>query len=415
MTPVERRASLALASVFALRMLGMFLVLPVFSVAARQLPGGGDYTLVGIAFGAYGLTQAIFQIPFGLASDRLGRKPVIVFGLLLFTFGCGVAALAEDIYWMIAGRILQGAGAISAAVSALAADLTRERQRTKAMAMIGASIGLVFALSLVIAPPLHACLGLSGLFVLTGVLSLAAIGVVLHFVPSAPVSCSRDGGDARVLFNPQLLRLYFSIFALHLMQMAMFMVIPAALEVSGSLPLASHWKVYLPTVLLSFAVMFPAIIHAERRGQVKAVLLGAIALLLLTEIGFFFGRIRFWMLAVLVLSFFVSFNILEAVLPSLVTRMAPAGRRGMALGVFNTMQAAGLFTGGLLGGWLLQRQGSDAIFITCMLLALIWLAAAVGLRPPAARGAREACESASGSVQGCMQEIQESGQADKPL
>lgn len=415
MTPVERRVSLALASVFALRMLGMFLVLPVFSLAARQLPGGGDYTLVGIAFGVYGLTQAIFQIPFGLASDRLGRKPVIVFGLLLFTFGCGVAALAEDIYWMIAGRILQGAGAISAAVSALAADLTRERQRTKAMAMIGASIGLVFALSLVIAPPLHACLGLSGLFVLTGALSLAAIGVVLRFVPSAPVSCFRDGGDARVLFNPQLLRLYFSIFALHLMQMAMFMVIPAALEVSGSLPLASHWKVYLPTVLLSFAVMFPAIIHAERRGQVKAVLLGAIALLLLTEIGFFFGRIRFWMLAVLVLSFFVSFNILEAVLPSLVTRMAPAGRRGMALGVFNTMQAAGLFTGGLLGGWLLQRQGSDAIFITCMLLALIWLAAAVGLRPPAARGAREACESASGSVQGCVQEIQESGQVDKPL
>lgn len=417
MTPAERRASLALASVFALRMLGMFLVLPVFSVAARQLPGGSDYTLVGVALGAYGLTQAILQIPFGLASDRLGRKPVIVFGLLLFALGCGMASVAGDIYWMIAGRILQGAGAVSAAVSALAADLTRERQRTKAMAMIGASIGLVFALSLVVAPPLYAWLGLSGLFVLTGALSLAAIGVVLRIVPPAPAPRIEAGGDARAVFAPPLLRLNFGIFSLHLIQMAMFMVIPSALEASG-LSLAGHWKVYLPAVLLSFAAMIPAILQAEQRGRMKTVLLGAIALLLLTEIGFLFGRIQFWTLTALVLSFFVSFNILEAILPSLVSRMAPAGRRGLALGIFNTMQAAGLFTGGFLGGWLLQRLGGDAVFIACALLALSWLGIAAGLRlPPGAREDVEKSthESASGNVQEHPRDTQEGGWADKPL
>ena len=396
MTPAERRASLGLASVFALRMLGMFLVLPVFAVAARQLPGGDDYVLVGLAFGAYGLTQAIFQIPFGVASDRLGRKPVIVFGLLLFALGCGVAAIAEDIYWMIAGRVLQGAGAISAAVTALAADLTRDRQRTKAMAMIGASIGLVFALSLVLAPPLYAWTGLHGLFVLTGVLSIAAIGVVLRVVPPAPLPHVETKGDLRALLDPQLLRLNFGIFSLHLMQMSMFMVIPAALAASGDLPLSEHWKVYLPAVLLSFVAMVPAIIRAERRGQMKVVLLGAIALLLLTEAGFVFGRGNFWLLTALVLSFFVSFNILEAILPSLVSRMAPAGRRGLALGIYNTTQAMGLFAGGALGGWLLQHLSGGAVFIVCASLALIWLGLAAGIRPPSSH-------------------LPESGESDKPL
>ena len=386
MTPAERRAGVALASVFALRMLGMFLILPVFSVAAKQLPGGDNYALIGLAFGAYGLTQAVFQIPFGMASDRYGRKPVIVFGLLLFAVGCLVAALASDMHWMIVGRALQGAGAISAAVTALAADLTRDQHRTKIMAMIGSSIGLVFAVSLVLAPILYAAINLSGIFVLTGLLSLAAIGVVGWVVPAAPPRVATPvATDLRILLDPQLLRLNFGIFSLHLMQMAMFMVIPTALKSVGDLPLADHWKIYLPAVLLSFVVMVPAIIRAERHGKIKLVFLGAIVLLLLTEIGFVFGRAHLLSLAGLVLAFFVAFNILEATLPSLVSRMAPANQRGLALGVYNTTQAIGLFAGGAVGGWLLQHFSGDTVFAVCAILAAIWLSLGLGMVMPALR------------------------------
>ena len=268
MSPAERRAGSALAAIFGLRMLGLFLVLPVFSVLAAGLPGGNDLMLVGLALGAYGLTQAFFQIPFGLASDRWGRKPIIVAGLLLFAAGSFMAAAAPDIYWMIAGRVLQGAGAISAAVSALAADLTREQHRTKIMAMIGASIGLVFALSLVIAPPLAAAIGLSGLFILIGGLALAAIVLLFTAVPPAPTFPRPRRADfAAVLFDPKLARLNFGVFALHLMQMALWMVVPAALIAAGGLPGAEHWKVYLPAVVLSLALMVPAIIVAERHGK----------------------------------------------------------------------------------------------------------------------------------------------------
>jgi MFS family permease len=390
MTSAERRAGIGLASIFALRMLGLFLILPVFSVAAQNLSGGDNFTLVGIALGAYGLTQAIFQIPFGVASDRFGRKPVIVFGLILFAAGCFVAALATDLYWVIAGRILQGAGAISAAVTALAADMTREQHRTKVMAMIGSSIGLVFAGSLVAAPMLYALVGLSGLFALTGVLSLAAIGVVTHVVPPAPpIIRLQDVSNAKTLLDPQLLRLNFGIFSLHLMQMAMFIVVPSALKTIGNLPLSGHWKVYLPAVLASFVLMVPAIIYAERQGRVKQVFVGAIALLLLTEVGFIFGRESFPFLVFLVLAFFVAFNILEATLPSLVSRFAPAHLRGLALGIYNTTQAAGLFCGGWLGGWLVQNVSGDAVFMVCSALALIWLVLAISMIQPPLRGQRQ--------------------------
>ena len=391
MSSAERRAGVGLASIFALRMLGLFLILPVFSLAAQKLPGGDNLTLVGIALGAYGLTQAVFQIPFGMASDRLGRKPLIVFGLLLFAAGCLVAALANDIYFLIGGRILQGAGAISAVVTALAADLTREQHRTKVMAMIGSSIGLVFAGSLVIAPLLYAVVGLHGLFVITGVLSLAAIVVVTHVVPpSPPLQRSQGAAGAAALLDPQLLRLNFGIFSLHLMQMAMFIVIPSALKTVGGLPLPEHWKVYLPAVLASFALMVPAILYAERRGRMKQVFVAAIGLLLLTEIGFIFGRESFFALALLVLSFFVAFNVLEAMLPSLVSRVAPIKLRGLALGVYNTTQAAGLFAGAGMGGYLVQNVGGDAVFMVCSAMALIWLLLALSMRQPPLRRAQQA-------------------------
>ncbi|MDK9701903.1 MAG: MFS transporter [Sulfuritalea sp.] len=373
----EKRAGAALASIFGLRMLGLFLILPVFAVHAQGIPGGNDLTLVGIALGAYGLTQAMFQIPFGMASDAFGRKRVIIIGLLLFAAGSAVAALAPDIWWTIAGRILQGAGAISAAVTALAADLTREQHRTKVMALIGSSIGLVFALSLVAAPALYAAIGMSGIFWLTAILAVAAIGLVTHVVPPAPLPPAGPKPPFRdVLFDSQLLRLNFGIFTLHMVQMAMFVVVPGLLLRHGSLPLAAHWKVYLPAVLASFVLMIPAIVFAEKRHKVQPVFVFAIGLLLVTMLVMWLGSTNFVVIAGGLLSFFVAFNILEAMLPSLISRIAPPRAKGAALGVYNTTQALGLFVGGALGGWLVKNFDAGAVFIFDAAMVALWLLAA---------------------------------------
>lgn len=383
LSPEERRTGMSLAAIFGLRMLGLFLVLPVFAVFAQGLPGGDDLTLVGLALGAYGLTQACLQIAWGSASDRWGRKPVIVAGLILFAIGSAVAALAPNIHWIIAGRVLQGAGAISAAVTALAADLTREQHRTKVMAMIGSSIGLVFAGSLVAAPILYAAIGMSGIFWLTGALALAAIVVLLKVVPAAPPPVAGPPVPlTTVLLEPQLARLNFGVFALHLTQTAMWVLVPSALIQHGGLPVAEHWKVYLPAVLLSFVVMVPAVIAAEKKGWMKPVFIGAIALLLLVQAGFHFAGQGLWPLALWLTLFFVAFNILEATQPSLISRIAPPQAKGKALGLYNTLQAVGLFVGGAAGGLLAQHLGSGAVFATCGLLALVWLALARSLRVP---------------------------------
>lgn len=383
MTAEERRAGASLAAIFALRMLGLFLILPVFSVYAKSLPGGDSLSLVGFALGAYGLTQAFFQIPFGSASDRFGRKPVIVFGLVLFAFGSFVAAWAPDIYWIIAGRVLQGAGAISAAVTALAADLTREEHRTKVMAMIGSSIGLVFALSLIGAPVLYGWVGMAGLFILTGILALAAIALLLKAVPPAPPVPAHDKPPfRRVLLDPNLLRLNFGIFSLHLIQMAMFVVVPHALIQFGGLPVSGHWKVYLPAVLVSFVIMIPAIIAAERGGRMRPVFSGAIAILVLVQLGLWFLGNSLAGLGLWMVLFFVAFNILEATLPSLVSRTAPPAAKGAALGVYNTTQAIGLFVGGALGGYLAQHFGDNSVFATAAALAFVWLLVAASMNFP---------------------------------
>jgi MFS family permease len=400
MTGDEKRAGGALASIFALRMLGLFLILPVFAVHARTIPGGDDMTLVGIALGAYGLTQAMFQIPFGMASDAYGRKKVIVIGLLLFALGSAVAALAPDIWWTIFGRVLQGAGAISAAVTALAADLTREQHRTKVMAMIGSSIGLVFAFSLVAAPALYAAIGMNGLFWMTALLALAAIGLVTHVVPPAPPPPQGPKPRFRdVLFDTRLLRLNFGIFTLHMVQMAMFVVVPGLLLQYGDLPLASHWKVYLPAVLASFVLMVPAIILAEKRNQVKPVFVSAIALLVATLLAMWLGSTNFTVVAGGLLSFFVAFNILEAMLPSLISRIAPPNAKGAALGVYNTTQAFGLFLGGALGGWLVKNYDAGAVFIGGSAMAVLWLAAAVTMPAVPVRRAVATAPSAHGILE----------------
>ncbi len=382
MTPQERRIGASLASIFALRMLGLFLILPVFAVYAATLPGGDDRTLIGLALGAYGLTQAVLQIPFGMASDRFGRKPVIVFGLLLFALGSFVAAWAPDMHWMIVGRVLQGTGAISAAVTALAADLTREEQRTKVMAMIGSSIGLVFALSLVGAPLLYGWIGMGGWFVLTGLLALGALGLLAR-LPSPP----RPDTQARlplreVLTNGALLKLNLGIGVLHVIQMAMFVVLPHALVVRGALPAPEHWKVYLPAVLASFVVMVPAIIAAEKRDKMRPVFLSAIALAALVQGGLYFLGDSLWWLGLWLLLFYVAFNILEATLPSLVSRTAPPAAKGAALGVYNTTQAVGLFIGGAMGGVIAQHFGDNAVFSACALLAVCWMIVAFSMTFP---------------------------------
>ena len=381
MSPGELRAGASLAGVFGLRMLGLFLILPVFAVHAPQLAGGDNLTLVGIALGAYGLTQAMLQIPFGVASDRWGRKPVIYVGLAIFAAGSVLAALASDIWTAIAGRTLQGAGAISSVVVALAADLTRIEHRTKVMAMIGGMIGFAFALSLVAAPALYQWIGMSGLFALTAVLCIAAIAVVKVLVPEPPPPAPRPAGAGRHdVLHPELLRLNLGIFVLHVVQMAMFVVLPLQLVEAG-LALPSHWRLYLPVVLVSFAIMAPPILYADRRNRPKPVLLGAVALLVVVEAGLVFSH-SLLAYGVALLAFFVAFNVLEALLPSLVSRFAPAHARGAAIGVYNTTQTLGLFFGGLAGGWLAKHYGAAAVFGGCALLTVLWLAAACAMRPP---------------------------------
>lgn len=385
MTSDERRASISMAAVFALRMLGLFLVLPVFALEAANYRGGNDPALIGLGLGIYGLTQALLQAPFGVASDRIGRKKVIVFGLLVFAAGGLVAALADSIYWLIAGRALQGGGAISAAVTALLADLTRDEVRTKGMALVGVSIGLTFAASLMLAPPLVGWVGLSGLFMLTVLLSLGAIVVVLLWTPPEPVMHADvpKGRLSEVWLHPALWRLSLGVFVLHTVQMSMWIVVPGLLVTAG-LPKAHHWYVYLPAVLGSF-VLLGGLFSAERRGHLLAVWRSSIALLAVVQLLFLLIAPRapgIWGVGWVLLAFFVAFNILEASQPSLVSQLAPAHARGAALGVYNTMQSVGLFAGGALGGWLVKSAGSSGLFGATLALALLWLVVGWGQPMP---------------------------------
>ncbi len=392
MNASEVRASVGLASIFGLRMLGMFLILPVFALYAEHLPGGSDHTMVGLALGAYGLTQAMLQLPFGMASDHYGRKRVIYIGLILFAIGSFVAASATTIETIILGRIIQGAGAISAAVTALLADSTREEHRTHAMAMIGGTIGVTFAASLVLGPALYQYIGMHGIFLLTAVLSLTAMAVVKWYIPDpvhsqfhldAETSPAKLG---EVLHNTQLLRLNFGIFALHAAQMAMFVVIPFALRSTGNLDINHHWEVYLPVVVIAFIVMVPAIIYGEKRAKLKQVFVAAVALMLMAQIGMAASMQHFWGIVGALLAYFIAFNVLEATLPSIISKIAPVGSKGTAIGVYNTSQSMGLFVGGVVGGWLSQHYGYPAVFMFSASLMALWLIAAVGMRtPPAVR------------------------------
>ena len=387
-SPLERRATLAISSIMGLRMLGLFLILPVFSLYAAEL----DHitpTLIGLAIGAYGLTQAILQIPFGLLSDRFGRKPMITFGLILFAIGSVVAALSDgNIYGIILGRVIQGAGAVSAVLMALTADLTREENRTKAMATIGMSIGGAFLLALIISPILNAWIGIPGMFWLIAILAIGAIAVLHTFVPTPILSSvHRDAQTVPaqikgVLRNPQLLRLDIGILILHMQLTAMFVVMPLALLNHAGLSGEQHWKVYLPVMLASIVVMIPFIIIAEKYRKMKLIFSGAIATLMLVQLALSQWHQSLFSLVIALWLFFSAFNLLEASLPSLISKTAPPSSKGTAMGVYASGQFFGAFLGGLGGGWLYQHHGMGAVFLLCAISSFVWFLLAVSMKTP---------------------------------
>jgi len=386
LTPLELRSATGLAMIFSMRMLGLFMILPVFALYAHDLAGSTPM-LVGLAIGAYGLTQALLQIPFGLLSDRIGRKPVIFAGLIIFAIGSAVAASADSIHAVIAGRALQGSGAIAAAITALAADLTRESVRTRSMAAIGISVALSFAAALVLGPVLGELIGVNGIFWLTAGFALVGMLVLATIVPTPDHSTiHRDtetvlGQLSSVLVNTTLLRLDVGIFLLHLTMVSLFVVLPLSLQAAG-LPVAAHWKIYLPVVLLAIVLMVPFIIAAERAGQVRPVLIGAAVALSAAMFGFAALDHSVWITLLLLTVMFTVFNLLEAVLPSLVSKAAAAGDKGTAMGVFSSSQFIGAFLGGLLGGLAHEQFGPQAVYLLAGCSGLVWLGVVSTLRPP---------------------------------
>jgi predicted MFS family arabinose efflux permease len=364
-------------------MLGLFLLLPVFAVAALGVAGGDDPARVGLALGMYGLTQACMQIPFGLASDRWGRRPVVLVGLLLFVLGSVICALSNDIFWITIGRAIQGSGAISAAITAWLADATRPEVRTRAMAMVGGSIGLSFALALVAAPLIVGAGGLSGLFwsiALLGVVCLAVARFVVPVVPLTPKP-AQPVRAMQVFTHIDLLRLNFGVFCLHLIQVAMFVVVPPLFIKLGGLSSAELWKVYLPAIFGSFIFMVPVIFAAEKHRAQRALLRLAVAGLVVVFALLPWASQGFYLLAAGLTAFFVMFNVLEALQPSLVSRVAPPELKGLALGFYNTAQAAGLFLGGTLGGALVVWGGAAAVFWAACALSALWLLVTWGMQP----------------------------------
>ena len=385
MTASELRATLALASIMVMRMLGLFMVLPVFAIYASQLEGVTP-TLAGIAIGVYGLTQTFLQIPFGMLSDRFGRKPIISLGLGIFALGSVIAALSHGIVGIIIGRALQGTGAISSALLALTADLTQEEHRTKAMAIMGISIGMSFVVALILGPVLSGWIGVLGLFWVSAVLAIVAIVVLYKIVPQ-PLQ-SRVHSDAepvpaqfkRVLQDPELLRLDAGIFLLHLLLTALFVTLPMSLK--DVLPPAQHWLVYLSTLVAAVIAMMPFMMIAERYRRLKQVFIGAIAVLALSQLGLSFVQNSLWGMVIMLFFFFTAFTLLEATLPSLISKISPADSKGTAMGIYASTQFFGAFLGGVLGGWLQQHYSHSAVFVIGSGLALIWLLLAITMKNP---------------------------------
>ncbi|MGO9547534.1 MAG: MFS transporter [Rhodomicrobium sp.] len=383
----EFRAAGSLAAVFSVRLLGLFMIYPVFAAYARELSGTTP-AKIGLALGVYGLSQGLLQIPFGILSDKIGRKIMIVIGLAIFGIGSAVAAASTSIDGVIIGRVLQGSGAIGSVVLALVADLTSEENRTKAMAIVGITIGTTFMIALVVGPVVAGFAGVPGIFWL--MVALAVLGIwITQFVVPTPrrLSLHRDAETVpamllSVLKNKELLRLDFGIFALHAMLTASFLVVPGLLHAGLNLPSHGQWIVYLPVLLVSIAAMLPAIIVAEKYRRMKAVLVSAVAAVAASQIMLAFGAHNVYLLLAAITVFFAGFNVMEASLPSLITKTAPPDAKGTATGIYSSSQFLGIFAGGVAGGWVHQSAGDTGVFVATACLAVLWLLVAVTMTPP---------------------------------
>lgn len=374
LTPLERKTSSSLALLFAVRMLGLFLLTPVFADAAKILIDGDNPLMIGIAIGAYGLTQSIMQIPMGLLSDSFGRRAVVIFGMLLFVIGGIVCAFAPSVTWVAIGRGIQGFGAVSAAITAWIADATRPEVRSRAMAMVGASIGLSFAVSMAVSPLLVEWINLSGLFWTISALGFLCLLLAVWVVPVVPQeqqAINRSLSMVDVLSSKSLWLLNLSVFSLHFVLMAIFVVLPPALIRLGDLSIGQLWRVYLPVIVVALFFMVPAVILVEKRRAHREAI-GLTLLVIIVAMGIMIsGMYSFAILVLALLLYFIPFNILEALLPSAVSRTCPPEHKGLALGVFNMTQALGVASGGLLGGLVAAKLGSISVFIMAMILCAI--------------------------------------------
>lgn len=385
MNALERRSTFALSSIFALRMLGLFMIVPVFSVAGQAYEYATP-ALIGLAVGVYGLTQAILQIPFSLIADRYSRKPLIVLGLLLFALGGAIAAMSDTIYGVIIGRAIAGGGAVSAVVMALLADVTREENRMKAMAMMGMSIGLSFVIAFSLGPWLTSVVGISGLFWVTTLMGLLAIAMLFLVPKTTRHHKNFQQGYLtqlkQVLKMGDLNRLHVSVFALHLLLTAMFIYVPSQLIDFADIPLAQHGLIYLPLLVISLFFAFPSIILAEKYRKMRGIFLTAIAGIIAGLIVMIFGFESKYILLLGLGLFFIAFNVMEALLPSWLSKAAPIQSKATAMGVNASGQFLGAFFGGILGGQLLMLNNTALGWGILTGIAILWLLISFGLKQP---------------------------------
>jgi len=373
MNSIERIFALKVSLIMATRMLGLFMLFPVISVYATSDYNNTTPFLIGLAIGIYGLTQAFFQIPFGYLSDRFGRKPLLYIGLCLFFFGSILAAISTDIIYVILGRALQGSGAISAVLMAFLADSISEENRSKANAFVGFQIGLAFMLSLIIGPIIASIAGLSGIFWSIALLSVISLTIVISLPHTKPINYYRLSiEEFKKILNPKLLRLDFSVFTLHLMLTSTFIVMPLILVENNIINMADNWKLYLPAMIMSFVGMVPLIIIAEKLQKTKLILLVSITLLIISQLLFYELKLNFSIFLIILTLFFIAFNTIEAILPSLLSRIASSSKRGLAMGVFSTSQFLGTFFGGAIGGLIYDIFNLNSVFLFTIFMAIIW-------------------------------------------
>lgn len=388
MNPLERRATFSIAGIFSTRMLGLFMIFPVFALFAEQEFSQVTGLQIGLAIGAYGLTQALLQIPYGMLSDRFGRKPLMLLGLFVFLIGSIICALADSIEVMILGRAIQGAGAVAAVLTASVSDLVREPYRLRAMSIVGITIGLSFTLSLVAGPLLAEFIGVRGIFWVIAGLSIVGMLLVVFAVPEIRHQQFQREAETvpsqlmDVVKNTQLLRLDVGVFILHAILTAMFIAVPFMLRDEAGMDSLSHWEIYLPVMLLSFVLMVPLIIQAESKGRMKQIFAGAILMIALAQLGMSQFHSSYVWLFFWLLLFFTAFNVLEASLPSLVVKLSPADKKGTASGVYSSSQFLGAAVGGAAGGIFYQHYGYDGVFLFTVTIGLIWFALALTMQKP---------------------------------